>query len=372
MDPASLYSSLSSGVSSGVQSGANTTIRGVVSNAITNLAQKIPVIGGLFKDNSARDAMKWQSKLKEMDQAFTREMYDLEYQRNMEMWEKNNAYNSPAALRARLESAGLNADLMYGGGPGALATPAASPAKPSNMAGSQDASYVAQANLTASQARLANAQANNLDADTRQKDKNTDWIDRLNEAGIGLTHASTFLTNAQRNEVNTRISELNQKIALLRNEVDQIPEINRLRSALASKYDYESLVSFLDAQFKQATFKEAVRKFAAETDMAETEARLAAARIYSQILLNQSGVNLNNAQAGYYDAQTQDLKATIESLGKKFGDMSSVRDILTNLDVIMKGASALSSFINPLSNLWSSSKSHKTTNTTNINVDARH
>lgn len=47
---------------------------------------------------------------------FAREMSDLEWQRNLEMWEKQNAYNSPEAQMQRFRQAGLNPHLIYGKG----------------------------------------------------------------------------------------------------------------------------------------------------------------------------------------------------------------------------------------------------------------
>lgn len=47
---------------------------------------------------------------------WNRQMADLEWQRNLEMWNKNNAYNSPQAQMERLKAAGLNPNLVYGNG----------------------------------------------------------------------------------------------------------------------------------------------------------------------------------------------------------------------------------------------------------------
>lgn len=45
-----------------------------------------------------------------------KEAASLAYQRDVEMWDKNNLYNSPQAQRERLEQAGLNPNLAYGSG----------------------------------------------------------------------------------------------------------------------------------------------------------------------------------------------------------------------------------------------------------------
>lgn len=41
---------------------------------------------------------------------------EYQYERNLDMWNKTNAYNSPAAQMARLSEAGLNPNLVYGHG----------------------------------------------------------------------------------------------------------------------------------------------------------------------------------------------------------------------------------------------------------------
>lgn len=45
-----------------------------------------------------------------------REMADLEWERNLEMWNRGNAYNTPEAQMERLRQAGLNPNLVYGSG----------------------------------------------------------------------------------------------------------------------------------------------------------------------------------------------------------------------------------------------------------------
>jgi hypothetical protein len=53
---------------------------------------------------------------------FQREMANTAYQRDMEMWNTQNLYNSPVEQMKRLESAGLNPNLVYGKGADNVAT----------------------------------------------------------------------------------------------------------------------------------------------------------------------------------------------------------------------------------------------------------
>lgn len=65
----------------------------------------IGAIGNLFTGGmSARKQYQYQSKL-----------MDKQNQQQIDFWKMNNEYNTPFNQRARLEQAGLNPDLMYGG-----------------------------------------------------------------------------------------------------------------------------------------------------------------------------------------------------------------------------------------------------------------
>lgn len=65
----------------------------------------IGAIGSIFTGGaSARKQYRYQSKL-----------MDKQNQQQIDFWKMNNEYNTPFNQRARLEQAGLNPDLMYGG-----------------------------------------------------------------------------------------------------------------------------------------------------------------------------------------------------------------------------------------------------------------
>lgn len=73
---------------------------------LENMAMSaIGTIGDLFTGGaSARKQYRYQSKL-----------MDKQNQQQIDFWKMNNEYNTPFNQRARLEQAGLNPDLMYGG-----------------------------------------------------------------------------------------------------------------------------------------------------------------------------------------------------------------------------------------------------------------
>ena len=115
-----------------------------------------------------------------------RKLADLQYSRSLEIMNRQNAYNSPAAQVSRLRAAGLNPNLLYGNGSTAtgntdVSTPVYNPPAPSfrtdtnmNLANAfsqyqQIASWQAQEESYRSQAAVAAAQVRNIDADTEGK-----------------------------------------------------------------------------------------------------------------------------------------------------------------------------------------------------------
>lgn len=89
------------GASAGYSAGSSLT--GGDSSGFGNIVQGIV---GLGQDNLAA-ATQWQYSKMASDYAFNQ---------NLKMWNMQNAYNDPSAQMARLKAAGLNPNLVYGGG----------------------------------------------------------------------------------------------------------------------------------------------------------------------------------------------------------------------------------------------------------------
>lgn len=51
-----------------------------------------------------------------MSNSANRHLAEYQYQKDIEMWNRNNQYNSPAAQMLRLKAAGLNPNMVYGSG----------------------------------------------------------------------------------------------------------------------------------------------------------------------------------------------------------------------------------------------------------------
>lgn len=67
------------------------------------------LVGGAIQYNTNKKLLKQQNQ-------YNLEMSNLEWERNLDMWNRQNVYNSPVEQMRRLKEAGLNPNLMYGQG----------------------------------------------------------------------------------------------------------------------------------------------------------------------------------------------------------------------------------------------------------------
>lgn len=74
------------------------------------------VIGGIFGAQQQKREFENQKSLMELNNKYAEQAATTAYERQVEQWDRENEYNTPAAQRARLEEAGLNPALMYGTG----------------------------------------------------------------------------------------------------------------------------------------------------------------------------------------------------------------------------------------------------------------
>lgn len=84
-------------------------------------------IGSLFGHNNNIDsAIAAQERENEKNRQYNLNLAKMQNQWNLDQWNRENAYNDPKAVMARMAAAGLNPDLMYENGAGSL-TAASSP-----------------------------------------------------------------------------------------------------------------------------------------------------------------------------------------------------------------------------------------------------
>lgn len=107
-----------------------------------------------------------------------------------EMWNKQNAYNTPAAQMSRYTDAGLNPNLIYGQGSNGNATSIGSPPTPTYQAAHMESTRSGDAVLAATQG-FANSLEYNL------REKNLESEVSLRDSQAAAQRAKVYETNAQ-------------------------------------------------------------------------------------------------------------------------------------------------------------------------------
>ena len=157
---------------------------------------------GLGDDQlAAQEQWKWQKKAS-----------DYAYNQNLQMWNLANAYNDPSAQMARLQAAGLNPNLVYGGGNVTGNTSGNTPTYERPNVGYTDRSIQReqlQLALAEHQQRITNQAIENDLARQRLvlAEREADRSDRLADAQIQAYKVGLGLTGARIDEINNDVEQ---------------------------------------------------------------------------------------------------------------------------------------------------------------------
>jgi hypothetical protein len=138
------------------------------------------VVGG-FQQSANIDKQIAANKAENRDtRLYNLNLAKMQNQWNLDQWRRENEYNSPSAVAARMKAAGLNPDLAYSQGgmfqPSATSPELSSgaPATPADVSGIAGKKTYGQMFQEAVQIGLAQKQADNIGADTEKKKAETD------------------------------------------------------------------------------------------------------------------------------------------------------------------------------------------------------
>ena len=221
-------------------------------------------IYGTWQSSKNTDkALEAQAHENEQTRKYNLELAKMQNQWNIQQWNRENAYNTPAAQKARLESAGLNADMMYGQGgisnTASSAQPMTSgaPAVPmdwSSLANKKTVGAAVMDALAVQQARAnvkkteAEAKSAGVDADIAEKygldaallsnEKLREEINKLAKEAEGIDYSNTlkqldhdFAIKFRDKIVENKLQRLHTSTGLSANELKEDIETLALRIA---------------------------------------------------------------------------------------------------------------------------------------------
>lgn len=316
-------------------------------------------LGTVFGAINSNHQEKTQVAENQKNRDFAREMAQYQNEQNIEMWKRNNEYNTPSAQVSRMKAAGLNPSLMYAGG--SPAVPSVAPA----MSGGNGANGSVGGNFAPFDALAASrmqAEIRNIDADTKQKES---------QAGLNITE-----TEIRQGLKNGMIEKQNMEIRFLGSQADltdeKIKEVTPLINNLNSQTDYytnlsnneiiksgiyvsEADIKLIEANFKSKELQAIIDNLSSQTGLNLAETReimtllsLKAANLKADTdlkgymskyfssasdvnIANVAKINWENNRIIYdlgQDVKFQDFERTLKIIDTLFTDIKSFQDIL--------------------------------------------
>lgn len=269
----------------------------------------------LFGGIAARRNWKYKQKEMKLQQQYTLEQMQKQFDYQQQAWNAENEYNDPSAVASRYRSAGVNPLAALGGSGAGIAssmsTPSASGTPSGGSYGSDAApDYTAltqiknQNRMADADVKVKEAQARNIDADTRSKENTNSAWDVIYRGLVADTSGKE--ADARTKQFNSEVARVAADYAEAMAAVDletRRQGVNRTIQEiinLKKRYDLDDKqIEALDAEIRKAN-----------SDIEVND---------SVILRNREDANLKSEQAvtewykrvivGTYDAEVQKIDA---------------------------------------------------------------
>ncbi|WGL30915.1 DNA pilot protein [Dipodfec virus UOA04_Rod_524] len=284
--------------------------------------------GGLFGKSNSSKSLRFQQEENQKNREHNLMLAKMQNKWNMEMYDKNNQYNSPAEQRRRLAAAGVNPDLFYGGS-GSL-TPAVAPnltagegshssvnpaIAPYDAAGVVSSGFdnalkAAQVGLIKAQTKKVDAEGDVAISDAKIRDELNNGTLELQGAQIKLTGSQVHLNEEQARKIqpeieniNATTSYINDNAALLRGQLQSVEQ--------------DVIYKKIQNVYADKTFQHQIKVLASQANLNNVQARSIVTKLFYEIAnlkaderLKLSQANLNDKNAVNVQFQNDELQVT--------------------------------------------------------------
>lgn len=315
------------------------------------------IISGLFgalgQNIAINQQIKAQREENEKNRTYNFNLAQLQNKWNLEQWNRENEYNSPAQQMARLKAAGLNPDMMYQNGTSGLTAAsspsmtAGAPSSPVDMSALGRKRTIGDAIHQGLQDALVGAQIDVMKSEARKNNAAAGGQEITNET-LGQINQATFykiVSESALNREQKRVAEKTGDMLISQKQhfdklVDEIDSKIDLNNSTIANMSQQQLMARVDRLLSIGSlamdFQKMLLDFGIRRDQLEAQKKVWSAEIVKLITSakNESADNYLNflrflKDAGYHST----LKDNLDNLSYFYENIGKAEDGKGGLDL---------------------------------------
>jgi hypothetical protein len=197
------------------------------------------IAGNIASNANINNQISEQKRENQKNRDWNLNLAKMQNQWNIDQWNRENAYNSPAAQMARYKAAGLNPDLIYGQQNLAAASPemtAGDGSQPTDVSNLANKRTIGEMAMQAAQTRLVNAQANKVEKEADAQNVTNSFLPDLLKGDVDLKSADVRQKLSAAGLNDKQIEVATQQLEVMRQSVKESQKkIEDLQSQMESR-----------------------------------------------------------------------------------------------------------------------------------------
>lgn len=264
------------------------------------------LLSSLFSSNNQSKVIKFQRE----ENALNREFNSAEAQKSrdfaLDMFNRENAYNDPRSVVNRLQRAGINPALAYGGFADSASgsIPSGASSSGSISPGPVDYSGIQSAGNAVNNMRLMDAQIDLLKSEAEKNRKDTSWVDTLNQNLVDFRNSGIDLNFSTKNLNDNEIGRIQQVTENLKQELSNLKTLGEISKEHLKQAVSETHIKSVEAKYSESEHISNIKRTLSAAKLDDTQAWRIAAAFTQEMSVLQSQSRLNNSVADVHDFQT--------------------------------------------------------------------